>query len=255
MNTPPERPVALVTGASRGIGAAIAAALCAEGYAVAWAARSIDALRDLVAEHGGLAVALDVTDDDAMTRALDEVREALGPIDVLVNNAGIAHSATIARTDDELWAQTLAVNLTAPFKLTRACMPHMLTQKWGRVVFIASNAGLSGYRFTSAYCASKHGVIGLTRALAVEVAGKGITVNAVCPGFVDTPMTEQTVARIQAITGRDAESARKALESLNPQRRLIEIDEVVHSTLALLPHGARGINGQTVVVDGGQVQH
>lgn len=253
--TPPEKPVALVTGASRGIGAAIAAALSERGYAVAWAARSEAALASLVAEHGGLAVVMDLTDDASMGAALERAREALGPIDVLVNNAGIAESAPVEGTDDALWDRALRVNLTAPFRLTRACLPHMVAQRWGRVVFIASNAGLTGYRFTSAYCASKHGVVGLMRAVAAEVATKGVTVNAVCPGFVDTEMTQASIERIQSTTGRDAAAARKALESLSPQRRLIEVDEVVHCALSLLPEAARGIHGQTLVVDGGQITH
>lgn len=249
---PPRRPVALVTGASRGIGAALAEALCAAGYAVAWAARSAEALHGHVAAHGGLAVPMDLTDDASVDAGLARVREALGPVDVLINNAGIAESAAVADTDDGLWARTLQVNLTAPFRLTRACLPDMIERGWGRVIFIASNAGITGYRFTSAYCASKHGVVGLTRSIAAEVARKGVTVNAVCPGFVDTPMTAHSVARIQEATGRSEADARAALAALNPQRRLIEIDEVVHCAMSLLPHGARGVNGQLLVVDGGQ---
>jgi NAD(P)-dependent dehydrogenase (short-subunit alcohol dehydrogenase family) len=245
--------VALVTGASRGIGAAIGRALAGDGFRVAWAARDVGALDALAAAHGGLAVPMDVTDPASIQAGLDLMAAELGPADVLVANAGVAESAPLARTTDEAWERMLAVNLTAPFRLCRAVVPGMVARGWGRVVFVASNAGLAGYRYTAAYCASKHGVVGLMRALAAEVATSGVTVNAVCPGFVDTDMTVEAIRRIQQATGRSAEASRLMLEELNPQRRLIQVDEVAHAVRMLLDDGARGIHGQAIAVDGGQV--
>ncbi|MCA9547346.1 MAG: SDR family oxidoreductase [Myxococcales bacterium] len=241
-----------ITGASRGIGAALARGLAADGHRVALAARDGDALVELAAETGGLAVPLDVTDGAALPAAVAAAEAALGPIEVLINNAGVSGSAPLARTDDALWARTLAVNLEAPFRLCRAVVPGMVERGFGRVIFIASNAGLTGYAYTSAYCASKHGVIGLCRALAVELARSGVTVNAICPGFVDTPMAQAAVDTIARTTGRDPAQARQALERLSPQRRLIEPAEVVHAVRSLLPEAARGINGHALALDGGQ---
>jgi NAD(P)-dependent dehydrogenase (short-subunit alcohol dehydrogenase family) len=174
-------------------------------------------------------------------------------VDVLVNNAGVAESAPLARTSDASWSRAIDVNVTAVFRLCRAVLPGMAARGWGRVITVASNAGLTGYAYTSAYCASKHAVVGLTRALAAEFARKGVTVNAVCPGFVDTEMTERAVANIVATTGRDAVEARAALAGLSPQKRLMTPDEVAHAVFALVPHEARGINGQAIALDGGQV--
>ena len=252
----PDRPLTcLVTGASRGIGEGIARSLAARGHRVAVAARSADRIEALALDTGGVPVVLDVTDGAAVDAAVASVAEALGPIDVLVNNAGVADSSPFAKTSDAIWDRTVAVNLTGPFRLARACVPAMVERGFGRIIFVASNAGLTGYRYTAAYCASKHGVIGLMRGMAAELAASGVTVNAICPGFVDTPMASEAVARIEAMTGRSAADSRRALEKLNPQKRLVEIDEVVHLVETLLPDRARGINGQTLVVDGGQVMH
>lgn len=247
--------IALVTGASRGIGAAIARGLAAQGYTVACAARSIDAIESIAQDIGGIAVPLDLSKPDAIDKAIDEVEKQLGPVEILINNAGIAISAPLAKTTDADWEQTIAVNLTAGFRLTRRVLPGMVEKGWGRVIFVASNAGLSGYAYTSAYCASKHGVIGLTRALAIEFAKTGVTINAVCPGFVETDMAKNAMDNIQTSTGRDADAARRALERMNPQNRLIQVDEVAHAVLSLVSHGSRGINGQAITIDGGQVMH
>jgi NAD(P)-dependent dehydrogenase (short-subunit alcohol dehydrogenase family) len=247
--------VALVTGASRGIGEAIARGLAADGHRVALAARSPDALERIAAEIGGLPVVMDVASAESVDAGVATIRRALGPIDILVANAGIAVSAPLTATTDAEWAAMLDTNLTGCFRLTRACVPDMVARRWGRVVYMASNAGLTGYRYTAAYCAAKHGVIGLMRTLALEVARDGITANALCPGFVETDMTRSSVERIARKTGRGEDAAREALMSLSPQQRLIQPDELVALTRFLVSDGARGVNGQALVVDGGQVLH
>lgn len=245
----------LVTGASRGIGAAIARALAAEGHRVALAGRDEAALSALAGDTGGLALPFDVTDADACRAAVEAVGDALGGVDVLVNNAGAAVSAPFERTSDADWQRMLDVNVTSGFRLARACVPSMVQRGWGRVIFIASNAGLTGYAYTTAYCAAKHAVVGLMRAMAVELGATGVTVNAVCPGFVDTAMAARAVDNIQRSTGRDAAAARAALEKLSPQKRLMQPDEVAHLVRALVDEGARGVNGQALALDGGQVLH
>ena len=243
--------VALVTGGGRGIGESIARRLASEGLRVAVVGRSAAELERVAGEVGGFAVVADVTDTAAIAEAVRAVEAGLGPVDVLVNNAGIAESAPLERTTDEVWSRTMAVNVTAPFALSRAVAPGMAKRGWGRVINVASNAGLRGYAYTSAYCASKHALVGLTRALAVEYARAGVTFNAVCPGFVETEMTTRAVERIQKTTGRDASTARAALEALSVQKRLMTPEEVAHAVFMLVPHEARGINGQAIGLDGG----
>lgn len=244
--------VALVTGGGRGIGEAVARRLAREGLRVAVLGRSPADLDRVARDVAGLAVPCDVTDPAALDAALARVADALGPVDVLVNNAGLADSAPLERTDDAMWSRTMALNLDAPFRLCRALMPSMAKRGWGRVVNVASNAGLRGYAYTSAYCASKHAVVGLTRALAVEFARTGVTVNAVCPGFVDTAMSARSVERITASTGRAETEARAFLEALSPQKRLMTVEEVAHAVWSLVPHEARGVHGQAIALDGGQ---
>jgi 3-hydroxybutyrate dehydrogenase len=251
--------VALVTGAGRGIGRAIALRLALAGASVAIAARSSDELEETAAEmrkHGPKVMVrrCDVTDGSQVEDLVQAVREMLGPALILVNNAGSAASAKLVDTSDEIWDGLMRVNATATFYCMRALLPDMLQAGWGRIVNIASIAGRIGAAYISAYSASKHAVMGLTRSAAAEVGDKGITVNAICPGYVDTPMTDASVAYISMRTGRTAEAARSILEQVSPQKRLMTADEVATLALFLCSDEARGINGQGIVLDGGSVQ-
>ncbi|RPJ78575.1 MAG: SDR family oxidoreductase [Acidobacteria bacterium] len=250
--------VALVTGGSGGIGRAIAGALAGAGARVAVAARreaDIDVVAKWIVGRGeqALAVRCDVTEPASVTACVERVREAFGPVDILVNNAGYTQSAALVELDEALWARTLAVNLTGTYLCTRAVLPEMIARRQGVVVNIASTAGQVGYRYVAAYCAAKHGVVGFTRAVALEVATTGVTVNAVCPGFVDSPMTETSVARIVEKTGKSRADARRALEDMNPQRRLVQPGEVAALVLFLASDSASGITGQAICIDGGEV--
>jgi len=248
---------ALVTGGGRGIGAAIARALLEQGARVTITGRKREALAATVADLSTLgeiaAEAMDVTSAESVAQAFAAAEARFGPVSVLVNNAGQATSAPLLKTGEDVWNQMLAVNLTGSWHCIRAALPAMLEARWGRIVNVASTAGLTGYSYVSAYCAAKHGVVGLTRSLALEVAAKGVTVNAVCPGYTETDIVREAVANIVAKTGRSEEQALAELASTNPQRRLVQPDEVANAVAWLCMPGAGAMNGQAVVVAGGEV--
>ncbi len=246
--------IALVTGASQGIGAACALALSEAGHRVALAARNEEALRELADSLPGpaLVIPTDVLDAGAIDAAFARVEDEWGPVEVLVANAGAAMSAPLVRTSDEDWQRMLDLNLTAPFRCLRRALPAMTEAGHGRVVVVASVAGKVGSPRIAAYVASKHGVLGLVRAAAMEVARTGVTVNAVCPGYVDTPMTDESVANISAGTGRSAEDSRAILANAQPIGRLVSVEEVAAAVMLCVDNAA--INGQGINVDGGAVQ-
>ena len=240
---------ALVTGGGRGIGAACARELAAAGAKVFVAGRTASQNDAIAKEVGGVGYVLDLLD----RAATDAFIAKLGTIDILVNNAGAAESAPLEKVTDELWDRIMELDATAPFRLIRGFAPGMVKAGWGRVVNIASNAGVSGYRYSSAYCAAKHAMVGYTRALAIDLARTGVTINAICPGWVQTQIVDEAVNRIAEKTGRSVDDAKKALEVMNPQNRLLDVTEISHAVLMLCADAARGIHGQTLVIDGGAI--
>jgi len=251
---------ALITGAGRGIGRSVALALAGAGADVALSARSrieLEQVAEEVAPLGrrALAIPCDVTDPAQVERMVAHAVAGLGGIDILVNNAGAAASHKFLGHPDELWHRMLAINLTSVYYMTKAVAPHMVAQRWGRIITVASIAAKMGARYIAAYSASKHGVLGLTRSLAMELVPYNITVNAICPGYVDTPMTDANVTNIAGRTRMTEAQARETLEKTSPQERLIEPEEVAAMAVYLAQEISKGITGQAINVDGGTVMY
>ncbi len=248
---------ALVTGGATGIGFAIALALLNQGASVTIAGRSEDRLQSAMNRFNCPTrlnyVVLDVSDAVSVAQGFKIATEKFGPIEILINNAGQAQSAPFLKTELALWRQMLDVNLTGSFICAQQALPAMLQSGWGRIVNIASTAALKAYPYVAAYCAAKHGLIGLTRALACEVATKGVTVNAVCPGYTETELLQEALANIMQKTGRSEQEARAELAAHNPQKRLIQASEVADAVVWLCAPSSASQNGQAIVVAGGEV--
>ncbi|PUE43108.1 SDR family NAD(P)-dependent oxidoreductase [Limnohabitans sp. Bal53] len=255
---------ALITGAGTGIGAAIALQFAQAGCRLTLCGRSQDklqdqaeALRAQVPDVAVLIAPMDVGDEQAVQAAVQQAQARFGPVNILVNNAGQASSQPFAKTDAALWQQMLNVNLTGTYHCIQAVLPAMLeaakTGTPGRIVNIASTAGLKGYAYVSAYVAAKHGVVGLTKALALELARKNVTVNAICPGYTETDIVREAVQNIVGKTGKSEAEARQALAANNPQQRLVQPQEVAQTVLWLCAAGSDAINGQAIAIDGGEL--
>ncbi len=251
---------AVITGGGRGIGKAIARYLAEEGASIVVTARSTDQIEAVAAElradgFEAQAVTCDVADEEAVQVMADEARGLLGTVDILVNNAGIAPSNPVKRLTLEEWNRVQSINVTGTFLCTRAFLQGMLDRQWGRIINIASVAGLRGSKYISAYCASKHAQIGFTRAVADEVADQGVTVNAICPGYVDTPMTEYSVVQITEKAGVSPEEALQHILATSPQKRLIRPEEIAAVAVMLCRKDGEGISGQAIAIDQGQGNH
>ena len=242
---------ALITGGGTGIGAAAAARLSAEGAKLSLLGRRMEPLVAVARDFGGTPIQCDVTDPRRVSDAFGEARAVNGPIDLLIVNAGIAESAPFHKMSSESWSRIIATNLTAAFECARAAIDDLLRSEQGRLVFVASVAGLRGVPYAAHYSASKHGLIGLMRSLAAEYAKTSLTVNAVCPGYVDTPMTDNSVARVSKITGRSETDSRTAITNMNASGRLVDPVAIGNIIAMLCLPLSRDINGAAVTIDGG----
>jgi NAD(P)-dependent dehydrogenase (short-subunit alcohol dehydrogenase family) len=242
---------ALITGGGTGIGAAAAQHLKRDGARLSLLGRRLEPIRAVAEGVGGAAIQCDVTDPGRIAAAFDEARAANGPIDVLIVNAGIAESAPFHKMRRESWDRILATNLTAAFDCARAAIGDLLKSDNGRLVFVASVASLKGVPYAAHYAASKHGLLGLMRSLAAEYAKTNLTVNAVCPGYVDTPMTDQSVARVSEITGRSEQDSRAAIQAMNASGRLVDPQAIGNVIAMLCLPLSRDINGAAITIDGG----
>ena len=243
---------AVVTGGAKGIGAAVTRILAAHGAKVTMLGRSATPPPDLAGNQLQY-IQADVSKPSTLPDAFAAARARFGPIHILVNNAGQARSASFLKTDAALWRSMIEVNLEGAFHCIHAVLPAMLESKWGRIVNVASTAGLKGYGYVTAYCAAKHGLVGLTRSLALEVATSGVTVNAVCPGYTETEILDRTIEGIVAKTGRTPEQARETLSAQNPQKRFVQPEEVANAVAWLCLPGSEAITGQSIAVAGGEV--
>ncbi|HEY2392424.1 MAG TPA: SDR family NAD(P)-dependent oxidoreductase [Candidatus Angelobacter sp.] len=244
---------AVVTGGARGIGAAVTRVLAGHGAKVTMLGRSSAPPTELADSSHLQYIQADVCAAESLPRAFDSASAKFGPIHILVNNAGHGRSAPFLKTDFALWRSMMQINLEGAFHCIHAALPAMLKAGWGRIVNVASTAGLTGYGYVSAYCAAKHGVVGLTRSLAIEVATKGVTVNAVCPGYTETEMLQRTIDGIVDKTGRTAADAREILSAQNPQKRMIQPEEVANAVAWLCLPGSDAITGQSIAIAGGEV--
>ena len=244
----------LITGGAQGVGRAIAERFLSAGHPVTITGRNAERLDQAALDLGDevRAIAADVAVEDDVARLFERAKEAAGPVGILVNNAGMSGSAPLARMSVEHFDELMGANARGVFLCSRAAARPMAEMGGGRIINVASTAGLKGYAYVAAYVASKHAAVGLTRALALELASKNITVNAICPGFVETPMTVETIRNIVEKTGRSEDEARAELVKFNPQKRLIEADEIADLALWLAGPGARSVNGQVIAIDGGE---
>ncbi len=244
----------VVSGGGSGVGAAIAQNLSQAGHNVTILGRRLEALQEVASGYENMSFeACDVTDFEAVANAFKTAREKFGPISIVIANAGTADSVPFSKMSSEDWQHSLDVNLSGVFNCYKASLEDMKNAGWGRMIAIASTAGLKGYSYVSHYCAAKHGVIGLTKALALEFAKTGITVNAVCPGFTETPMLERSLENIQAKTGMDRDAAKKALSQTNPMGRFIQPAEIVEAVSWLIGAQSASITGQAISISGGEV--
>ena len=242
---------ALITGGGTGIGAAAATHLHSAGAKVSLLGRRMEPLLAAAGDIGGAAIGCDVSDREQIRNAFDEARARNGPIELLIVNAGIAESAPFHKMTRESWDRIIAVNLTAAFDCAQAALGDLMASDNGRIVFVASVASLRGVPYAAHYAASKHGLLGLMRSLAAEYAKTNLTVNAVCPGYVDTPMTDQSVARVSQITGRSEDQSRDIITNMNASGRLVDPQAIGNIIATLCLPLSRDINGAAVTIDGG----